>query len=289
MFPRGTPGGSPPSLSWRKLACCFAVAGILAGLPGVAAAHGDLHEQIVAVTTEIEKQPGSAALFLKRAELHRLHGDAAAATDDYDVAAALDRSLSAVHLGRGQLHLAEGRGTAARGEVDLFLKANPDHAFGYLVRAQAKALENQHLSAAEDYAHAIRLSPTPEPEHFLAQAKSLVAAGPEHLPAALAVLDNGMTKLGPAVTLGLQAVEWEVRLGQYDEALARLEKMGKSAPRQEFWLERQGDVLRLATRHAEADARFESALKALHSQPPRIRSGQTAQRMVERLQQKRQP
>lgn len=271
----------------HKLPLWWAVAGILAGMPGVVAAHGDLDEQIEAVALQIMQQPGSAVLYLKRADLHRFHGDPVAAAADYDVAAGLDPALSAVHLGRGQLHVAEGRFAAAREALDLFLSENPHHAQGYLLRARAKALENKHLPAAEDFARAIQLSATPEPEHFLGQAKSLAAAGPEHVTAALVALENGISKLGNVVTLGLQAVEVEVQLGRYDEALARLEKMKKAGVRQEFWLERQGDVLRLAKRHAEAEAFYLAALQALQLQPPRIRNTQSTKLVEERIQQKR--
>ena len=37
--------------------------------------HGPVHEQIVALSGEIEKNPRDAVLYLKRGELHRTHQD----------------------------------------------------------------------------------------------------------------------------------------------------------------------------------------------------------------------
>src|SRR5262245_7785095 len=76
----------------------------LCPLPGLA--HGDLHEQIAAATSQIEKNPKNAELYLKRGELHRAHEDWDAALADYERAAILNPKLIVVDLARGKVLLA---------------------------------------------------------------------------------------------------------------------------------------------------------------------------------------
>ncbi len=47
-------------------------------------AHDGLHEQIIAVTKEIAKDPNNANLYLKRAELYRLHEEWKNSEKDYN-------------------------------------------------------------------------------------------------------------------------------------------------------------------------------------------------------------
>src|SRR2546426_2682773 len=78
---------------------------ILSGSPELFA-HGDLHEQIAITTKLIQREPHNAALYLKRGELHRAHGEWDAAMADYERAAELDPKLEVVDLARGKALLA---------------------------------------------------------------------------------------------------------------------------------------------------------------------------------------
>ena len=58
--------------------CWVLAAGLIAvwiGNPGTALAHADILVRITALNREIRESPPSAALYLKRGELHRLHRD----------------------------------------------------------------------------------------------------------------------------------------------------------------------------------------------------------------------
>jgi predicted Zn-dependent protease len=85
----------------------FALA--LLGAAGATFAHGDLHEAIDAVSQVIAQSPGDAGLFLRRAELRRMHEDWPAAEADYAKARSLQPDLDAVTFGLAQMRLAQGR------------------------------------------------------------------------------------------------------------------------------------------------------------------------------------
>ena len=76
-------------------------------------AHGDLHEQIEEVSAAIAQAP-SAALFLKRGELHRAHRDFEPALADYDDAELLEPEMEALFFARGRA-LFEADGSRRRG------------------------------------------------------------------------------------------------------------------------------------------------------------------------------
>ena len=240
------------------LAACFA-------MPLGAFAHGDLHEQIVAVTAQLAREPGNAELHLKRAELHRAHETWLDAAKDYDSPATLAPELFAVELGRGKMLLAAGKPADAVKALDRFIAKKPDFADAFITRARAKANLAEHPAAAADYAHAIKLTARPEPEVYIERAHALAAAarGPD----AVRTLDDGIAKLGPLVTLMLPAIELEVRAKNFDAALARVDRLTAAAPRKETWLARRAEILTTAGRPTEARATCEAALTAIAKLP----------------------
>src|SRR5688500_9865807 len=98
------------------LANAVVVIGLALSSPALG--HGDLHEQIDALTEKIKAAPDDAGLYLRRAELRRLHQEIAPSKADYEQAERLDPSLTAVHLGRGKLLAQTGAFEEARKELD---------------------------------------------------------------------------------------------------------------------------------------------------------------------------
>ena len=73
---------------------------------------------------------------------------------------------------------------------------------------------------------------------------------------------------------------------RYQAAFDRLDRIRKKAGRQEFWLERRGQILDLAGRVAEAQVCYEAALVTSQSRAPRLRNTQSSQELEGRLRQK---
>jgi predicted Zn-dependent protease len=228
--------------------------------------HGDLHEQITAVTAQLKKEPGNAALYHQRGELHRAHADHIAALADYDRAAQLDPRLEVVHLSRGRTLLEAGRPEPAGRELTLFLARQPAHAEARLLRARARGRLGQHREADDDFARAIAATADPIPDLFLERAANLAATG-DHK-AALAIQTAAIRRLGPLAVLEDAALETELALHRTDAALARLDARLATAPRKELLLERKARVLLAAGRAGDARATFRSALDAIAALPP---------------------
>ena len=254
----------------RKLILSLSVAICLTLIPSFARAHEGLHEQIVAITARIKRDPKNAALYLQRGELYRLHRDWARAAADYDRASRLQPSLTIIDLGRGKMLLESRRFQQAKFVLDRFLRRQPRHVEGLVTRGRVLARLGARLEAANDFTEALALAPAPEPELYLERAQ--VLAGDErYIQEALRGLDEGIKQLGPLVTLELAAIDLELRGNNYDAALTRLDVITAQSERKETWLVRRGEILRAAGRHDEARKAFNSAIVAIESLPPERR------------------
>src|SRR5688572_16045866 len=264
----------------------LAVTICLAMLSSFAQAHEGLHEQIVAITAKIKRDPKNATLYLQRGELHRLHRDWTRATADYDRAARLQPELKVIDFVRGKMFFESGRVQRARLTLDRFLTQQPGHFEGLVTRARVLARLGATTNAIKDFTQALAVSP--DPELYLERAQ--VAAGDAQVTArnarrstrnaqvaardakrideAWGGLDEGIKRLGPLVTLQLAAIDLELRRGSYDAALARLDIVMSQSERKETWLVRRGEILALAGRKDEARSSFQDALTAIDSLPP---------------------
>jgi tetratricopeptide (TPR) repeat protein len=267
---------------------------LLAGLAALAFscpawAHRGVHERIELITRQIAAEASGAELYLRRGELHRIHGDWAAAESDYRTAAGLDPGLAAVHLARGTMFLEAGRPQEAIAALDHFLAMHPGHADAILARARALRRAGRNLEAAAEFTRAIEaLGPgrSPRPEQYLERAAALEACAddcPEELlDEALRGLDEGIARLGPAVTLDLAALRLELRLGRHDAALRRIERAAARSPRKETWLLRRAEVLERAGRVEAAVAGYGRALEALQALPAQHRTARAASLLKQR-------
>jgi tetratricopeptide (TPR) repeat protein len=241
-----------------------------------AQAHEGLHEQILAVTAKIKRDPKNASLYLQRGELHRLHRDWTHAAADYDRAARLQPDLTIVDLARGKMLFEAGRLQRAKFMLDRFLSQQPGHYEGLLTRARVLARIGARSDAIKDFTQVLTLaeSSMPDPELYLERARA-TAGDEKRLAEALSGLDEGIKRLGPLVTLQLAAIDLELRRHNYNGALNRLDLITAQSERKETWLVRRGEILKLAGRDEEARAAFNAALIAIESLPPARRQSRT--------------
>jgi predicted Zn-dependent protease len=231
-------------------------------------AHESLHGQIGQMTKRIRADPANAALHLKRGELYRLHEQFELAARDYDRAAALDPQLHSVDLGRGLLWTASGRTSEAIGALQRYVAAEPNHPEGHVALARALVSAGRTSEGAIEYTAALRSAP--DPDIGIERAQAFLAAG--RADDALRGIDEILARLGPVITLQLTAIDIEVRRGDLDGALRRIDAAIATTPRNEAWLELRGDILTCAGRAAEAHEAYKAALEAIASLPPERRA-----------------
>ena len=150
---------------------------------GLVEAHAELEVQLKAVTARIAARPGDAGLYLRRGELHRVHGDWDAAERDYVLAKSLDPDLAVVDFCRGHMLLRSGRTAEAALALETYVRARPDDPRAHALRAEALAALGRSREAAQDYDRALALASDQEPlrpDWRLGRERARAAAGPDN-------------------------------------------------------------------------------------------------------------
>ena len=244
-------------------------------------AHQGLHEQIAAVTARIRQQPRNGALYLKRAELYRLHHEWRLAARDYERARRYDPALDPVDLGKGTMLLERGRAAEALFPLRRYVRSAPDDARGHLSLGRAYAALGRTPEAIDELTLAVRYTPDPDPDLILERVHVLAAANRRD--EALRTLDEVLATRGPLIALQLAAIDLEVQSRDYEAALRRVDEAEASSPRKESWLARRGEILLRAGRPMEARAAYQAALDAIAELPPERRGTRAMRDLQEKL------
>ncbi|HYM82423.1 MAG TPA: tetratricopeptide repeat protein [Candidatus Limnocylindria bacterium] len=255
-------------LALATLACISAAA-----LPfsPQASAHEGVHDEIERASRTLVEQPSDFAARLRRAELRRLGGDWAGAEKDLAAVRVADPNRLEVSLCAGALAIDRGFPAIAIEHLGRFLVRHPDDSRALRLRAGAWRALGRPAAAAIDLERALAHTRRVTPELFLELSLARRAAGAS-LDDVLGVIDDGIARLGSAVTLELAAAQLEVAAGRFDAALARVERVAHQYSRREVILQRRAEILTAAGRHDEARAVYAAALAEIESLPEPARS-----------------
>ena len=246
-----------------------------------AVAHEDLHRQIAALSKEISSHPNKAELFLRRADLYRRHEEWTAAADDYQIASEKGGNQLEILLGMAQLSLDKGSPNQTLALTGKLLDQNPAIKSGtaHLLRARALAKLDRPDDAVAAYDTAIANLATPQPDHHLERFRLAIASADstDERKRALDALDLAARQMDEHVSLHSIALREERKLGYYDSALTRIEKMiakhGQVIP----WLIAKAEILESAKQRSQAKEAWQKASEALSSIPSRRRNTKVAQ------------
>ena len=266
----------------RVVRALCAVGVLLAFAPAPLGANPELAWRIQRLTREIEAAPGDARLHLRRGQLERERRNFEWALADLERARALEPDLAGLDLALAQLWLDAGRPERAVTTLDTLLARRPVAADAFVLRARARVALGQSEAAVADLGEALRRSDAPTPELYLERAALQRSAGAAHLGDAVAGLDEGIARLGPAHALVAAAIEIEVEREHWAGALARSEALSEALGRRPEWQARRADWLRAAGREDEAREVYRAALAELRAAPSR-RSAAAAAALEGRL------
>jgi tetratricopeptide (TPR) repeat protein len=233
--------------------------------------HEGLHEQIQKINLRLELEPGDAQLYLKRAELYRLHQDWKLARADLDQVVQLAPGLTEQKLERALLEQKLGQDENALRLIDDYLQQRPQVARALDLRARLLFNLKHYEDSALAFETALGRLANPQPDHFFRWARALESCPEKGVERALASVELGLKKLGACMPLELLAVEFESKLHQPKAALQRLDRLRQGLKRQESWLIRRGDVLWDNHQVDLAKAEYQAALDAIEKLRPRTR------------------
>lgn len=243
--------------------------------------HGHGNDQIIidALSEEIAKAP-DPELLIRRGELYRHHQEWQKAEADFVAAAQLNPSLAILDLFRARARLESGAPGDALPLADRYVSGHGDDPDGWFLRGEILAALGRAALAAADYAEGIQRSPRPRADQYLRRAQLLAVAAPEKPGPVLLVVEEGIAKCGPVISLVDFAITLDVQQRNFDRALQRVDLAMAHAPRREIWLVRRADVLRQCGRISEAVTGYRAALAAIDDLPPRIRDTVPMEKLV---------
>jgi predicted Zn-dependent protease len=245
--------------------------------PACVRAHPEIEDALNRLNALISAQPSVADHYVQRGELYARHEEWIVAEANYLHAAELAPQHPRLPQLCGALALATGRAGEARAHLDIAFARDPKNPEVLVLRARAKAALADRTGAVADFNAAFALNIAAPPELYLERAKILPPAE------ALQSLDEGLSRLGPAITLQIAALTLEESLGRIDSALGRIDRLAADSERKESWLKRRGDLLLRSGRSAEARASYVAALVAIQALPDWLRSSPDAQQLAAEL------
>lgn len=237
----------------------------LLGLSVDAAAHGTFHDLMQSIDQEIAVRPQDASLVLRRADIYLEHNEWQPCLVEVEKVERMAPGQFPTDLTRGRALAIAGQWQLSKMALDDFLALHPDHPVGLLERARAWSALKDDAACLIDYKKALATLPHREPDlfHEVAQAMWLRGAKEE----AVDVLNQGLKEFGQVPQLVNKALEYEVAIRRYDDALVRVDVMQRAMPRPEPWMARRASLLAQAGRLAESRNAWQSLIQHISSLP----------------------
>ena len=237
-----------------------------------ALAHGEPSEELDRLNASLGTDTNQVTLLLKRADIHRRYQHFEEAFDDLRRVKSLSPDHDQISFLIGRLLAEKGDFSQAEIELNRFLKSSGGSVQGQAELAQVLYAQQKYLAAAEAYDQVIALQEPPLPEHYLSRAEALAEAGDLHLDKALAGIEEGMVELGPLIVLQRVAIEINLRQGNLEVALNRVDQVLQNIQRKESWLFEKARILFEMGHNEKAREQLALAESAIDSLPHRIRN-----------------
>jgi predicted Zn-dependent protease len=253
------PRASRPALSFAYVALALSAQALA---PIAARAHPGMHETIALLTQRISAAPSEQSLYLERGIAYSSDGMAELALADFRKAESLgDPDLVAFDL--GVLFFRMGRLDEARAALTRCLARFPQHALALDYRARAARDAGDARAALRDYEALFALERDVNPGHYISAAELLARLPDAGIPAALAMLDRGMSALGVIPQLQQRAIAYERERGALDAALRRHDALARALGHSPEWRVERAELLVALDRRSEAERELASASSAL--------------------------
>jgi len=225
-------------------------------------AEDDVLETIESINLKIQANPTNGRLFVQRSKLYSLQKNFDQALADLDQANRL-MPLPEIEREKAQVYFNAGWYETGIDHVNHYLAGFSEDPEGYLLRARLNAKLDHRADAGADYDLAIQRFKQQPLDLYIEQAQVRTTEDGAYLTDALRMLQSGIQRAGPIITLQSAALEIELRQQNYDAALARVDDIASHTPRKDLWLARRGDILAQAGRVDDARLAYQQALDAI--------------------------
>jgi tetratricopeptide (TPR) repeat protein len=182
-------------------------------------AHAPLGSKLQRLDTLIAQNPAAPELLIQRAQVYSDQGDFEGARLDLNLADSLNDSKKSAFTWAVMLYRL-GDLENSRLQLNRALDANPNNMAALEYRARVHRDLSRASAAIADFEVLIEQQDNINPGYYLAAAK-LMASNNGGVEEALALLDQGLLRLGLIPQLQSYAVTLELRLGDTEAAISR--------------------------------------------------------------------
>jgi tetratricopeptide (TPR) repeat protein len=241
-------------------------------------AHPGSHDVIDHFSKQIAQYPLAQAPYIQRGIAYSNDGLHELALQDYHHAETLGDPIR-VAFDLGVLHYRMGRLDEARAYLDRYLESFPEYTAALEYRARVLRDAGDINGSLADYRAFLRLSPRPNPGHYNAAASMLASLPEQGIADALALLDEGIARIGLLPQLQRQAVELELARQQPQAAVARMQTLAPALGDSPDWQVEMAELLLRVGDTTGARQQFTQALarlSGLRQTPARISLAQRA-------------
>lgn len=221
-------------------------------------AHGAYHDVVEEITRKLAVTPDDAALHFKLASAHEEHGEWKAALIECEKVKRLAATGFDTDFVEGKALACGGHLEAAKQVLESFLARQPHHAAARVERARVLWKQKKPEEAEKDFEAALSLESSAPVEWWIEAAE----AGK-----AVETLRRALSQRGDDPQLLTASLEAELKAGDIDAALQRVETMRKIAPRPEPWMARRAEILTNAQRPVEARTAWQGLHQHLMALP----------------------
>lgn len=238
--------------------------------------HPGQHEQLQRAERAIEQNPNEQALYIRRASIYSEGGDYEKASADLQHAEKLGSPDNA-SFEWGLLHYRKGDFVTAGQYLDSYLRQFPASGIALEYRAKAALEAGDKQEAITYFTRNLDLLERPNPGIYIATADLFHDLN--ETTQALALLDNGMGKLGVIPQLQRRAIDLELEMGNTANAISRLETLRLALRENPDWKLDMAELLATEGRNKEAQKLVTEArgeVQLLRPTPARTRLLQRA-------------
>lgn len=180
--------------------------------------HGDVHDQINALTNSIQHYPDSLSLYLNRGELYLLDENTPAARSDFSFCIRSGLNNSLAYVGLSKTLEPVGLRDSSLYFIDMALREDPLYYPALEWKAALLLTMERYCESAEIYSRLLSLAGHPTPALYI-DASLATQLCPEKTHTADQLLLEGMSRLGRLHVLEKALVQNYLEEKRYSEAL----------------------------------------------------------------------
>ena len=229
--------------------------------------HGDVHQQIKRLTKLIKKDRKNPELYFQRAVLYHEHDEFRHARNDYHKAVKLGYKKPDVYYFLARLYKEWNENAEALKNIDIFLGLQRESVSGIVERGRILNQMKNYSAALTEYEKAFKLKNNLIPEYYLEATGVILKRDTKDYDEALQMLGRAIADLGALSVFQDMALDLELKKGDVDAALARLDAQAENLDRKENHYARRADILAAAGRTEAAREYYRKALEAIEKLP----------------------